>query len=215
MQNNSQQKTYIIGLTGGIGSGKSTISTMFAQLGADIIDADEISRQLVEKDSPMFEKIVAHFGKKILRPSGDLDRTALREIIFSRPQEKKWLEALLHPAIKDEIQYRITQSTGAYIILVVPLLVEQRKSGHYNFIDRILVIDVPEEIQIKRIIQRDGSSEELIRQIISSQASQQQRLSFADDIIDNRDQADASEKNLQHQIKQLHRYYLKLTMSAS
>jgi dephospho-CoA kinase len=215
MQNNSQQKTYIIGLTGGIGSGKSTISTMFAQLGADIIDADEISRQLVEKDSPMFAKILAHFGKKILRPSGDLDRTALREIIFSRAQEKKWLEALLHPAIKDEIQYRITQSTGAYIILVVPLLVEQLKSGHYNFIDRILVIDVPEEIQIKRIIERDDSSDELIRQIIASQASQQQRLSLADDIIDNRDQADVSEKNLQHQVKQLHRYYLKLTMSAT
>jgi dephospho-CoA kinase len=214
MQNNSQKKAYIVGLTGGIGSGKSTISAMFAKLGADVIDADEISRHLVERDSPGLAKIVAHFGKNILHASGDLDRAALREIIFSRAQDKKWLEALLHPAIKDDIHARINQSTGAYIILAVPLLVEQRKSGHYDFVDRILVIDVPEEIQIKRIKQRDGNSEELIRQIISSQASRQERLNQADDIIDNSDQADTTAKNLQHQVKKLHHYYLKQSRSA-
>jgi dephospho-CoA kinase len=201
MQESGQRKPYILGLTGGIGSGKTTISNIFKELGVEIIDADEISRTLVLKDTLLFKNIVKHFGNHILNKAGELDRSALRQIIFNAPKEKQWLEEILHPAIQTEIQRQIIESTSAYVVLVVPLLLE---SGNYNFVDRVLVIDVPETLQIERIKQRDSSNEELVKNIIAAQISRQERLSQADDIIDN----SGSLSLIRDQVKKLHAKYL-------
>lgn len=201
MQEGGHKKPYILGLTGGIGSGKTTISDLFKEQGVEIIDADEISRTLVQKDTTLFNKIVKHFGNDIINKTGELDRSALRLIIFNSPEEKQWLEELLHPAIKTEIQSQIIKSTSAYVLLVVPLLLE---SGTYNFVNRVLVIDVPETLQIERIKQRDGSNEELVKKIIAAQIPRQERLLQADDIIDN----SGPMSLIRHQVEKLHAKYL-------
>lgn len=201
MQESGQHKPYILGLTGGIGSGKSTISKHFKSLGVDVIDADEISRTLVQKNTPLLKNIVSHFGNDILNHAGELDRSALRLIIFNVPEEKQWLEELLHPAIQLEIDKQINQSSSTYVVLAVPLLLE---SGNYQFVDRVLVIDVPESVQIERIKKRDGSSDQLIKSIIAAQVSRQERLKQADDIIDN----SGSQALLKDRVEKLHNSYL-------
>ena len=201
MQESGQHKPYILGLTGGIGSGKSTICKHFKSLGVDVIDADKISRTLVQKNKPLFNSIVSHFGSDILNHAGELDRSALRLIIFTVPDEKQWLEELLHPAIQMEIEKQINQSSSTYVVLAVPLLLE---SGNYQFVDRVLVIDVPEAVQIERIKKRDGSSDQLIKSIIAAQVSRQQRLKQADDIIDN----SGSQALLKDRVEKLHTSYL-------
>ncbi len=155
----------------------------------------------MQKDTPLFNKIVKHFGNHILNETGELDRSELRLIIFNAPEEKKWLEESLHPAIKTEIQSQILQCTSAYAVLVVPLLLE---SGTYNFVNRVLVIDVTETLQIERIKQRDGSNEELVKKIIAAQIPRQQRLLLADDIIDNSGPISL----IRHQVENLHAKYL-------
>jgi len=194
---------YIVGLTGGIASGKTTAGNIFARLGVDVIDADEVSRSLVNAGSPCFDEVVLHFGNDILDSGGDLDRAKLRELIFNDDQQKQWLENLLHPLVRQEIERKIEVSSSKYIILSVPLLLE---SGNYDFVDRILVVDVPEETQVCRIMQRDGSSENLARQIMSTQVSRDERLSHADDILDNINDLDS----LKIQIENLHEKYLRL-----
>ena len=201
MQESGHKKPYILGLTGGIGSGKTTISELFKEHGAEIIDADEISRTLVQKSTSLFNEIVKHFGNHILNNAGELDRSALRQVIFNTPEEKRWLEELLHPAIKKEIQSQIIQSTSAYVVLVVPLLLE---SGTYDFVNRVLVIDVPETLQIERIKQRDGSNKGLVKKIIAAQMPRQQRLLQADDIIYNSGPISL----IRHQVEKLHAKYL-------
>ena len=201
MQVNGGNASYIVGLTGGIGSGKTAVSEIFRELGADIIDADEISRNLLKKGAPLVKDIVDHFGTESLDAQGNLDRPALRQRIFNDPSAKGWLESLLHPAIRKEIQERIHNSTGCYILLVVPLLLE---SGDYDFVDRILVVDIPESLQVERIMQRDGTEAELVRRIIESQATRQQRLEQADDVLDNSGSLDEARTK----VRQLHEQYM-------
>jgi len=194
-----------IGLTGGIGSGKSTATNFFAELGAPIIDADVISREIIESDLGIRTKIVEHFGKEILDPSGNLDRTALRNIIFQIPAERHWLEAVLHPLIIAEIQQRSKKISAPYCIIAIPLLVEANET--HTLVDRVLVIDTTEESQLARTQQRDGISKTLANHMLNSQAERIQRLQIADDIIHN----DQDLETLQHEVEKLHRFYLQLS----
>ena len=157
--------TYIVGLTGGIGSGKSTIANLFALLDVPIIDADVVAREVVEKGSPLLTKIVEHFGLHILDKQGNLDRTALRQIVSHSEQEKKWLNQLLHPAIRSEMLRQLEAVSAPYVLWVVPLLIENKLS---EFCDRVLVVDVLPDIQLERAIKRDESKAETIQNIIAS-----------------------------------------------
>lgn len=204
MQERGKKTPYIIGLTGGIGSGKSTISCMFEKLGAEVVDADKISHSIVSKNKPLYKEIVKHFGSDILDEKKELNRPALRNIIFNDSKEKAWLEALMHPAIKSTILEIIKKSQKPYIILSVPLLLE---SGNYDFVDRVLVIDVPESVQLERIGKRDNISRELAQSIIKSQMSRSERNKRADDIIVN----DAPFEDISKLVKQLDGKYQQAT----
>lgn len=200
--------SYIVGLTGGIGSGKSTIADYFAQLGVPIIDADIIARQVVGKGTSLLVKIQAHFGEGILTEHGELNRTALREIVFANPEQKAWLNALLHPAIRDEMLKQLDQVTFPYAIWVVPLLIENRL---FEYCQRILVVDVSPNIQLERALSRDQSSEETIKNIMQAQVSREVRLNYADDVIENSLPLSDNAANLQRQVSDLHQYYLTLS----
>jgi len=204
MSENRHARPLIIGLTGGIGSGKSTVSKLFNSLGAQIIDADEISRTLVSRGTPQFEQITAHFGPEILENDGSLNRARLREIIFHNYKEKQWLENLLHPAIQAIIMDQVARVETSYVILVVPLLLE---SGNYRFVDRIAVVDVPESVQLARVMNRDGSNKALAEKILASQVNRESRLNAADDIIDNNSSLEA----LEARVKELHDTYSQFT----
>jgi len=196
----------IVGLTGGIGSGKSAAADIFNQLGVTIIDADLASRKVVAEGQPALQKLAEHFGKDILTASGSglaLDRRKLRSIIFEQPKEREWLNNLLHPLIRKYMDDEVTKSTSSYVIKVIPLLVE---AGLKNQVDRILVIDVPEATQQKRVLARDSSSQQEINNIIQSQASREDRLKAADDVIIN----DSSLDDLEKAVKTMHNTYLKL-----
>lgn len=191
----------IIGLTGGIGSGKSAAATLFAAQGIDLVDTDLLSREVVEPGSSALGQISAHFGEEILNDDGNLNRAKLREQIFANPSEKAWLEALLHPLINDLMRRRLNACKSPYCLLVSPLLLETEQA---KFVDRILVIDVSEETQLSRTLQRDGSNRDTIKAIIASQISRKERLARADDIISNEDGLDALEEAVIAQ----HRRYL-------
>lgn len=192
----------IIGLTGGIGCGKSTVAELFADKGVPILDADVIARELVEPGRPAFEAIKQRFGTVILK-NGRLDRTKLREIVFSDPEAKRWLEALLHPLVYSEIGQRITTLSAPYCLVVVPLLLE---TGQRALVDRLLVVDCPEDIQRRRVQLRDGLSEKQIDPIMASQIGRSERLAAADDVLENTaDEADLAEK-----VERLHQLYLTL-----
>ena len=199
--------TYIVGLTGGIGSGKSTIANLFALLDVPIIDADVVAREVVEKGSPLLTKIVEHFGLHILDKQGNLDRTALRQIVFHSEQEKKWLNQLLHPAIRAEMLRQLEAVSAPYVLWVVPLLIENKLS---EFCDRVLVIDVLPDIQLERAIKRDESKAETIQNIIAAQVDRQTRLNYADDVIENNLPLEENAINLAHQVAKLHHRYLNL-----
>jgi dephospho-CoA kinase len=173
---------YIVGLTGGIGSGKTTVSDMFAELGVDVIDADIVARQVVAPNSEALAKIVEHFGQDILQKNGELNRSALRSKIFSNESEKQWLNALLHPLIRQNILNELSLALGDYCILSAPLLLENNLQALVN---RVLVIDVSVETQLSRTCQRDSSNQQEVNAIINSQISREKRLTFADDIIKN------------------------------
>ena len=190
-----------IALTGGIGSGKTQVSDYFSSLGVPIIDTDIISRQLVEPGQPALEKITENFGHQLLLDSGQLDRAALREIIFNNATARKKLEDILHPAIREKVQYQLQALSFPYVIIVIPLYVE---TGQFLKTDRILVVDCPQEIQKNRVLARDNVSMEQLGKILEAQATRQQRLAVADDIIVN----DADIETLQHKVMQLHEKYL-------
>ncbi|WP_054954169.1 dephospho-CoA kinase, partial [Citrobacter amalonaticus] len=173
---------YTVALTGGIGSGKSTVANAFADLGIQIIDADIIARQVVEPGKPALDAIAAHFGPELIAADGTLHRRLLRERIFADPQEKAWLSALLHPLIQQETQRQLQQATSAYVLWVVPLLVE---NGLYRQANRVLVVDVTPETQLARTIQRDDVTRAHVEQILAAQATREARLAVADDVIDN------------------------------
>jgi dephospho-CoA kinase len=192
----------VIGLTGGIGCGKSTVAKLFAAKGVPILDADVIARELVEPNQPAFEAIKQHFGTAILRDGG-LDRARLREIVFSNPEEKRWLENLLHPMVYSEISRRIATLSAPYSIVVIPLLLE---TGRRHLVDRLLVVDCPEDMQRHRVKLRDGLEDTQIEKIMASQISRSKRLEAADDVIENT----ADEATLSDRIEHLHQLYLAL-----
>ena len=191
----------IIGLTGGIGSGKTAASDAFKCLGIDIIDADMSSRRVVERGQPALEDIQDHFGSDILDSENNLDRAKLREIIFQDPKERVWLEELLHPKITQHIKDQLESSKSPYCVLVSPLLLETEQK---SFCSSVLVVDVPEESQILRTSKRDGVSEEQVKSIIATQINREQRLKQADEIIIN----DGSIEELKEKILVLHTKYL-------
>ena len=198
----------IIGLTGGIGSGKSEASKRFAARGIVIVDADVVAREVVDPGRAALTQISTRFGKDILDQHGNLDRSKLREIIFSRPAEKQWLESLLHPIINASIRLQLAEATTPYVMLVSPLLLETQQ---FKLVDRILVIDAREQLQIERASQRDQNNEAQIRSIMQTQLSRQERCARADDIIHNH--GDILE--LDSQIEKLHQFYLEVAQTHS
>ncbi len=197
---------YIVALTGGIGSGKSTVADAFSRLGVTIIDADIIARQVVEPGTPALYAIAEHFGHDMIAPDGTLNRRMLRERIFSHPEEKAWLNALLHPLIQQETQRQISQATSPYVLWVVPLLVENKL---HEKADRVLVVDVSPTTQIQRTIARDNVAREHAEQILAAQATREARLAVADDVIDNNGAPDA----ISSDVARLHQYYLAQAVS--
>ena len=190
-----------VGLTGGIGSGKTAVSHCFQELGITIVDADLASRVVVEKGKPSLEAIEEHFGSDILNESGELDRGKLREIIFNSDSEKQWLESLLHPAIAKQIQNELSSSKSPYTILVSPLLLETNQK---DFCSKVLVVDVPVETQVSRTLARDGVSEEQINSIIDSQIDRNERLALADEVISN----NGTIEDLEVAVRELHNKFL-------
>lgn len=199
----TEHAPWILGLTGGIGSGKSAAAAHFERLGVHQVDSDQVARWVVEPGQPALAAIAEHFGTKVLLPDGSLDRARLRALIFQTPDERKWLEALLHPIIREETRRHLALGTSPYAILVSPLLIE---SGQWRAVQRVLVVDTPEHLQLERTRVRDGVSETQVRAIIAAQTHRDERLKHADDILVNdRDQA-----WLNQEVERLHRYYLTL-----
>jgi dephospho-CoA kinase len=192
-----------IGLTGGIASGKSTVERRFVELGVPVINADDSSRAVVERGRPGLAAVVARFGAGILTPQGDLDRRALRSLIFSDAARRKELEAILHPLIRDDIDRRSAEATGPYVILSIPLLVEGDGRGRW---DRILVVDTDESLQLARLMSRDAVSEVEARATLAAQASRAERLAAADDVLEN----SGTVADLRQAVDRLHRRYLEL-----
>lgn len=193
---------FIVGLTGGIGSGKSTVSDLFSKLGICIVDADEAARVVVEPGKPALDDIGSHFGMEVIQPDGQLDRGKLRAKVFDDEAERKWLEALLHPLIRDQIEAELAAAESAYVILASPLLLE---TNQHTLVDRILVVDLPEEMQLKRALARDASNEQQIRSIMAAQIDRQSRIAGADDLISN----EGDIKSLEPKVLSLHQQYLK------
>lgn len=193
----------VIGLTGGIGSGKTTVANFFAALGVPVIDTDQLARDVVVPNSPALIKIIARHGPDILLPDKSLNRQKLREIIFKDASERQWLEQLLHPLIRKAMQEKITALTEPYCIVVIPLLAETAPN---ELIDRVLVVDAPEKEQLLRTQQRDQLSHEAVKAIIQAQAHREKRLAIADDIIMN----NGDLAHLQRQVAELHYKYLQL-----
>ena len=196
----------IIGVTGGIASGKSTVALAFAALGIPWVDADDVAREVVEPGEPALAEIVARFGEQVLHSDGRLNRRALREIVFAEPAERRWLEGVTHPRIRQRLIAHLErmQTEGApYVLLVSPLLFE---SGQSQLVDRCLVVDVPESLQIARTAARDEVGEAQARAIIAAQMSRSERQARADDIIDN----SRGEAELTAQVAELDRRYRKM-----
>ena len=196
---------YVIGVTGGIASGKTTVADLFHQhFQIEIVDADLIAREVVEPNSEGLNAIIDHFGVDIVNSNGQLDRSQLREKIFTDPSQKQWLDQLLHPMIRQRMMEAVERVDSPYVLLVVPLLIENNLQ---SMADRILVIDVDEQTQIERTMQRDGVPLEQARSILSAQSSREQRLSFADDVIKN----STENRKLLPQITELHQKYLAIS----
>ncbi len=191
----------MVGLTGGIGSGKSTVADLFAAHGATLVDTDVIAHELTAPGGAAIDAIRARFGDVVIRADGALDRDAMRARAFDDPQARAALEAILHPMIRAESERRILAASGPYVIHVVPLLVES--GGNAGRFDRVLVVDCPVPVQIERVRSRSGLSIERIESILAAQASREARLAVADDVIDNGGSADA----LPAQVDRLHRRY--------
>ncbi len=196
-------KPWVLGLTGGIGSGKSAVAEEFGRLGVHWVDADHAARWVVEPGKPALRLIAERFGEAVLASDGSLDRAVLRERIFQDLAQRKWLEELLHPLIRQEVADHLARAASPYAIMVSPLLVE---SGQYRQVDRVLVVDVPEAVQVERAVRRDQSSEAQIQAIIKAQVSREERLRHADDVLVN----DRDLAWLKAEVERLHNLYLTL-----
>lgn len=196
---------WILGLTGGIGSGKSAAAQCFAELGVHTVDVDHAARWVVEPGQPALAHIAEHFGQQVVREDGQLNRGVLRTLIFQDPQQRQWLEALLHPLIRQAAFAALAKGTSPYGILVSPLLIE---SEQYKLVQRVLVVDVPEALQIQRTLQRDHSNAAQVQAILAAQASRATRLEHADDVLVN----DRDMAWLRSEVARLHALYLTLNL---
>jgi len=194
----------VVGLTGGIGSGKSAAADAFGELGATVVDTDAIAHELTAPGGAAIAEIARQFGKAFIDASGAMDRKRMRDLVFNDVDEKQRLEALLHPMIRAESERRIAAATGPYVVLVVPLLVES--AGYRKRVGRVLMVDCPEALQLARVRQRSGLAEEEVKRIIAAQIQRERRLAAADDVIDN----SGSIAALQQQVRHLHEKYLAL-----
>jgi len=192
-----------VGLTGGIASGKSTVARRFMELGVPVIDADVAARAVVAPGTPGLTQVIERFGPGVLAENGELNRRALRERIFRDPGLRRELEAILHPLIRADMERSAEAAVGAYIVMAIPLLVE---GGPSDRVDRILVVDVDEDLQIQRVMARDGGSKDQARAILESQASRSARLAVADDVLTNT----GTVTDLRQAVDVLHRRYLRL-----
>ena len=199
-------QTFLVGLTGGIGSGKSAAADRFSEHDIAVVDADLASRAVVEPGQPALAAIAEHFGDHILNANGELDRTALRHLVFADERQRRWLQSLLHPLISQYLRTQIAAAQSPYVVLVNPLLFE---SAQNSWCDRVVVVDVDEELQISRTMARDDNTREQVENIMRAQASRRQRLDAADDVILN----DKDLEHLYRQVDALHSDYLKLCTS--
>ncbi len=196
-----------IGLTGGIASGKSTVTERFAELGVPVIDADVASRRVVAPGTPGLARVVEHFGTKVLDPNGSLDRKALRTLIFNDPNSRQALDAILHPLIRADMEQQAAEAKGPYLVMAIPLLIEGGNARAR--VDRVLVVDADEALQIQRVQARDGSSVDDARAILASQAPRAVRLAAADDVLLNT----ATVADLRQAVDRLHEKYLQLAQT--
>jgi dephospho-CoA kinase len=196
-----------IGLTGGVASGKSTVANLFSALGVPIVDTDLLAREVVAPGSPLLREITERFGGQVRSGDGTLNRQELRKRIFEDPEQRKWLEALLHPAIRELTDARCEAATGPYVIVAIPLLVE---TGGADRFDRVLVVDCEPELQLARLMARDGNSREQAQRMLDAQAPRAARLAVADDVIRN----DGDIASLRDQVEKLHRQYVTAAQSA-
>lgn len=194
---------YRIGLTGGVASGKSTVAGLFAQLGVDIIDADHIARELMARNTPVYHRVVDAFGAGVVRADGELDRAALRDLIFSDERRRHVLESIVHPEVRQQLLSAALTASSPYCVLVVPLLFE---ADMQDLVDRVLTVDVPDDIQRERLQRRDSLDARQAQAMMDSQLPRQRRLQLTDDIIDNSTTLAA----LTEQVTRLHRHYLNL-----
>ena len=200
---NATVRPLVVGLTGGIASGKTTVSDLFAEHGVTVIDADVIARQVVEPGTDGLSRLAQLAGEDILNSDGELDRARLRDKIFADKALRASVESLLHPLIRERMNEQVHEVNAEYCIMAIPLLVE---SGRHTHMDRVLVVDVPETVQRERLMARDGSTPEQVEAILLAQASRQERLAIADDVIDN----SGSLAELEQAVSALHRRYLKM-----
>lgn len=200
----SRRRAYAVGLTGGIAAGKSTVARRFEALGVPVHDADVAARAVVEPGSDGLAAIVAAFGAQVLDADGHLDRPAMRQRVFADAAAKQQLEAIIHPRVRAWLHQRVMAETAPYCLLAIPLLAEN--IDHYRWLDRILLVDVPESVQVGRLRARDGIDGTLAERMLAQQASRAERLAVADDIIDN----SGSEAALEAHVQALHRRYLAL-----
>ncbi|AIW19901.1 dephospho-CoA kinase [Vibrio coralliilyticus] len=195
---------FVVGLTGGIASGKTTVANLFqSQFGIEIVDADVVAREVVEPGSEGLKAIEERWGSGILLHDGTLNRAKLREVIFANEEEKAWINGLLHPMIREKMQADIAKVTSPYGLLVIPLMVENNLQ---SLADRVLVVDVDKQTQMRRTVERDGVPLEQVESILAAQASRTQRLAIADDVIKN----NATNQELLPQITELHQKYLEI-----
>ena len=192
---------YCVGLTGNIASGKTSAAEIFARLGVDVINSDSVSRELTAHHQSSYKKIVTHFGSGVLLKDGQLNRKRLREIIFSNAEERKWLEDLLHPLIRERIIEEINLSTKPYCIIEIPLIIDKK---FYPYLNKILLMSAPKEVQIARVITRDHCSRKQALAVLSAQSKIGTRIENADDILTN----DSGFTQLQHAVEHLHHQYL-------
>ncbi|HJP98673.1 MAG TPA: dephospho-CoA kinase [Rhodanobacteraceae bacterium] len=199
-----KDRHHVIALTGGVAAGKSAVSKRFEALGVAVYDADVAARQVVAPGTPGLEQIARALGREMLRADGSLDRRAMRERVFADPVARTRLESIIHPRVRAWLREKVAADRGAYCMLAIPLLVENR--AEYDWVDRVLLVDAPEALQVERLVRRDGVTREHAQQMLAAQSTRAQRLEIADDVVLN----DGEEAALDAQVQALHARYLEL-----